>query len=109
APHTVIPLEPLGTVAPRRLGAPARVGRRLRAARSDPNRRQVRIRDRSGYDRIQRRFRMTTNMELIGRDEINDLEAILSVCNTDANAIVHAVKANADAVFTWDYERSRTP
>src|SRR6185369_8728959 len=50
-----------------------------------------------------------TNMELIGRDEINDLEAILSVCNTDANAIVHAVKANADAVFTWDYERSRTP
>ena len=52
---------------------------------------------------------MTTNMELIGRDEINDLEAILSVCNTDADAIVHAVKANADAVFTWDYERSRTP
>src|SRR5712672_2000958 len=52
---------------------------------------------------------MTTNMELIGRDEINDLEAILSVCNTDANAIVHAVKANADAVFTWDYERSRQP
>jgi hypothetical protein len=52
---------------------------------------------------------MTTNMDLIGRDEINDLEAILSVCNTDANAIVHAVKANADAVFTWDYERSRTP
>ena len=48
-------------------------------------------------------------MELIGRDEINDLEAILSVCNTDADAIVHAVKANADAVFTWDYERSRTP
>ena len=48
-------------------------------------------------------------MELIGRDEINDLEAILSVCNTDATAIVHAVKANFDAVFTWDYERSRPP
>src|SRR6476660_8733139 len=52
---------------------------------------------------------MTTNMDLIGRDNINDLEAILSVCNSDATAIVHAVKANADAVFTWDYERSRTP
>ena len=52
---------------------------------------------------------MTTNMELIGRDEINDLEAILSVCNTDASAILRAVKTNADAVFTWDYERSRTP
>ena len=22
---------------------------------------------------------------------------------------MHAVKSNADAVFTWDYERSRTP
>src|SRR3954468_11916983 len=52
---------------------------------------------------------MTSNLELIGRDEVNDLEAILSVCNTDANEIVHAVKSNADAVFTWDYERSRTP
>ena len=52
---------------------------------------------------------MSSNLELIGRDEINDLEAILSVCNTDADAIVHAVKSNADAVFTWDYERSRTP
>src|ERR1700730_16311505 len=51
----------------------------------------------------------SSNLELIGRDEINDLEAILSVCNTDANEIVHAVKSNADAVFTWDYERSRTP
>ena len=52
---------------------------------------------------------MTSNLEIIGRDEINDLEAILSVCNTDANEIIHAVKSNADAVFTWDYERSRTP
>src|SRR4051812_40853118 len=52
---------------------------------------------------------MTSNLELIGRDEVNDLEAILSVCNTDANEIVHAVKSNFDTVFTWDYERSRTP
>ena len=33
--------------------------------------------------RRRRSFAMTTNIELIGRDEINDLEAILSVCNTD--------------------------
>ena len=52
---------------------------------------------------------MTTNKDLIGRDEINDLEAILSVTNTDVDAVVHAVGANSDAVFTWDYERSRTP
>jgi hypothetical protein len=50
---------------------------------------------------------MTTNNELIGRDEINDLEAILSVSNTDVDAVDHNVGANFDAVFTWDYERSR--
>jgi hypothetical protein len=50
---------------------------------------------------------MTTNQQMIGRDEINDLEAILSVTNTDVDAVVHTVGANLDAVFTWDYERSR--
>ncbi len=50
---------------------------------------------------------MTSNMEMIGRDEINDLEAILSVTNTDVDAVTHAVSANPDAIFTWDYERSR--
>jgi hypothetical protein len=52
---------------------------------------------------------MTTNNELIGRDEINDLEAILSVTNTDVDSVLHEVGANLDAVFTWDYERSRPP
>ena len=50
---------------------------------------------------------MTTNNELIGRDEINDLEAILSVSNTDVDAKDHSVGAEFDSVFTWDYERSR--
>jgi hypothetical protein len=44
---------------------------------------------------------------MIGRDEINDLEAILSITNTDVDAVTHAVSANPDAIFTWDYERSR--
>ncbi len=44
---------------------------------------------------------------LIGRDDINDLEAILSVSNTDVNAKDHTVGADVDSVFTWDYERSR--
>ncbi|HET9729808.1 MAG TPA: ferritin-like domain-containing protein, partial [Acidimicrobiia bacterium] len=52
---------------------------------------------------------MTSNQELIGRDEINDLEAILSVTNTDADAVAHTVGANLDAIFTWDYDRSRAP
>jgi hypothetical protein len=52
---------------------------------------------------------MTTNEKLIGRSEVDDLEAILSVTNTDVDAVSHAVAANFDTVFTWDYERSRAP
>ena len=52
---------------------------------------------------------MSNNQELIGREDINDLEAILSVTNTDVDAVVHAVGANLDTIFTWDYERSREP
>jgi hypothetical protein len=49
----------------------------------------------------------TTNLDLIGREDVNDLEAILAVTNTDVDAIVHTVESNGDAIFTWDYERSR--
>jgi len=52
---------------------------------------------------------MSTNQEMIGRDEVNDLAAILAVTNTDVDATIHTVDANLDAVFTWDYERSRAP
>jgi hypothetical protein len=52
---------------------------------------------------------MSNNQELIGREDINDLEAILSVTNTDVDAAVHSVGANLDTIFTWDYERSREP
>jgi hypothetical protein len=51
----------------------------------------------------------TSNRELIGRDEINDLEAILAISNTDVNETIHAVKDNADAIFTWDYEKGARP
>ena len=50
---------------------------------------------------------MTTNFDMIGRDEIDDLEAILSISNSDVDAIVHTVRAEADSLFTWDYARSR--
>jgi hypothetical protein len=50
---------------------------------------------------------MSTNEDLIGRTDINDLEAILAITNTDVDEVTHAVKDNADAIFTWDYERSR--
>jgi hypothetical protein len=51
----------------------------------------------------------TANAEIIGRDEINDLEAILSVTNTDVDEVVHTVLDNADAIFTWDYEKGARP
>ncbi len=50
-----------------------------------------------------------THEELIGRAEINDMEAILAVCNTDVDAALSQVKDNADAIFTWDYEKGARP
>ncbi|MGH9209581.1 MAG: ferritin-like domain-containing protein, partial [Acidimicrobiales bacterium] len=51
----------------------------------------------------------SSNRELIGRDEINDLEAILAVTNTDVDEAVHTVADNADAIFTWDYHKGARP
>ena len=49
----------------------------------------------------------SSNEEIIGRDDINDIEAILSVVNTDVDEVEHIVKDNADAIFTWDYSLAR--
>ena len=48
-----------------------------------------------------------SNQELIGRDELNDIEAILAITNTDVNEVEHIVKNNADSIFTWDYSLAR--
>jgi hypothetical protein len=50
-----------------------------------------------------------TNEDLIGRADVNDLEAILAMANTDTGAVSHAVADNADAIFTWDYEKGARP
>ncbi|HYI63070.1 MAG TPA: ferritin-like domain-containing protein [Acidimicrobiales bacterium] len=47
--------------------------------------------------------------EILGRDDVDDLEAILSVSNTDVDEAIHAVRDNADAIFTWDYEKGARP
>src|SRR5262245_56986375 len=52
---------------------------------------------------------MATNEDLIGRADVNDLEAILSITNTDMDEVVHSVKDNAAAIFTWDYEKGARP
>jgi para-aminobenzoate N-oxygenase AurF len=51
---------------------------------------------------------MATNQDMIGREDINDLEAILSITK-DRSEVIHAVEDNADAIFTWDYEKGQRP
>src|SRR3954447_11482570 len=50
---------------------------------------------------------MASTEDIIGRTDINDLEAILSITNSDVDAVAHAVQQHSDAIFTWDYERTR--
>src|SRR4051812_45229332 len=52
---------------------------------------------------------MASNQDLIGRTNINDLEAILSITNSDVDAAVHTVRSNYDTIFTWDYEKGARP
>ena len=47
------------------------------------------------------------NESIIGRAEINDIEAILEIPTADPNEIEHVIKNNADTIFTWDYSLSR--
>jgi hypothetical protein len=49
---------------------------------------------------------MRDDAEVLDRDEVDDLDAILAV-KGDPNEVIHAVRDNADAIFTWSYERSR--
>ncbi len=42
-------------------------------------------------------------------EDVNDLDAILAITNTDVTEALHAVRDNADAIFTWDYEKGKRP
>ncbi|MEI7547927.1 MAG: ferritin-like domain-containing protein [Actinomycetota bacterium] len=46
---------------------------------------------------------------IIGRAEIDDVDAILSIPMTDPNETEHVVKNDADTIFTWEYSLSRPP
>jgi hypothetical protein len=52
---------------------------------------------------------MSTTEDLIGRADVNDLDAILAIENPHIHETIHAVKDNADAIFTWDYEKGARP
>jgi hypothetical protein len=50
---------------------------------------------------------MASDSHLIGRDDVDDIDAILAITNTAVDEAQHSVRTDADAVFTWSYERSR--
>jgi hypothetical protein len=50
---------------------------------------------------------MSDYSDILGREDMHDLDAILAVTNTDVDEVQHAVRADAEAIFTWNYERSR--
>ena len=50
-----------------------------------------------------------SDADILGREDMNDLEAIMEVSNTDTTELIHSVSDNADAIFTWDYEKGARP
>ena len=52
---------------------------------------------------------MSTNEQILGRADVNDLDAILAMSNSDMDEVIHHVKDNAPAIFTWDYEKGARP
>jgi hypothetical protein len=52
---------------------------------------------------------MKTNLELIGREKINDLEAVLSLVGHYEDQGFHRVPDNCPAEFTWDYDKGAKP
>jgi hypothetical protein len=55
------------------------------------------------------RAMMKTNLELIGREKINDLEAVLSFVGHYEDQGFHRVPDNCPAEFTWDYDKGAKP
>ena len=51
----------------------------------------------------------TSNEDILGRTTSTTSRRSLSITNTDVDEMIHAVKDNADAIFTWDYEKGARP
>ena len=45
--------------------------------------------------------------DIIGRDHVDDVDAIIEISqfNDDVTSTIHAVADNADAIFTWNYDK----
>jgi hypothetical protein len=49
----------------------------------------------------------TTQYKALGRDDANSVESILADDAIDFGTLAHTTAVGADAIFTWDYDRSR--
>jgi hypothetical protein len=47
--------------------------------------------------------------DMIGRGEIDDIESILAISNTDVDELVHTVRSDFDTMFTWNYDKGSRP
>ena len=52
-----------------------------------------------------------TDEEIIGRSDVNDIDTIIDISrtNSDVSSLIHAVRDNSDALFTWDYAKGARP
>ena len=48
-----------------------------------------------------------SDRRFLGRDDVNDIESILRDDERTFGTVSHSVTTRGDAVFTWDYERSK--
>ncbi len=55
------------------------------------------------------RATMKTNLELIGREKIHDLEAVVNFVGHYDDEGFHRVPDNCPAEFTWDYDKGAKP
>ncbi|MEM7143295.1 MAG: ferritin-like domain-containing protein [Actinomycetota bacterium] len=49
--------------------------------------------------------KMRENEKILGRADLNDADAILAVTTLEETDVIHAVQDNADAIFTWGYDK----
>jgi len=53
----------------------------------------------------------TSDNEILGRVDVDDIDSIMDIAafNDDVDTVEHAVKDNAEAIFTWNYEKGERP
>ncbi len=53
----------------------------------------------------------TSDNEILGRVDVDDIDSIMDIAafNDDVDTIEHSVKDNAEAIFTWNYDKGERP